>query len=219
MKHTQIGIRIALLTALLAGIAVADVQVSITLTGDLDEMLGILQQLRRMGYGGDYDEDPLRLRVHSTHQAAEEAEMPPAASVAAPATEEAPPPPKPVIALNNPLAVPAAAPPGAAVRMTVEVVDMENAIDTLAATLNAAGVTVDMFDNGQNGDVAAGDGVWSAMLPLPGDLPLGPYEVTMLPYDANGAPILTATADQRAAHLRAVAAVSVIAPPESPSGS
>ncbi len=205
-----------LLATMIAGMAVADVQVSITLTGDLDEMLGILQQLRRMGYGGgEYDEDPLRLRVHSTHQTQQESVILPPENEAAPLEEEVTPelPPQPVIALNTPAIEPASAAPGSAVRVTVQVIDMENAIDTLAATLNAANVAADLFDNGQNGDIAAGDGVWSAMLNLPVDLPPGRYEVKILAYDANGAPILTLTADQRVTQLSAVIPLAVTPPP------
>ncbi len=205
-----------LLTAALAAMAVADVQVSITLTGDLDELLGILQQLRRMGYGGGgYDEDPLRLRVHSTHQAQQESVMLPPENETVPVEEEAVPelPPQPVMALNTPAIEPASAAAGSAVRVTVQVIDMENAIDTLSAILNAANVTADLFDNGQNGDIAAGDGIWSAMLALPPDLPAGQYEVKILAYDANGAPILTLTPDQRVTQLSAVLPLAVTPPP------
>lgn len=205
-----------LLATTLAGMAVADVQVSVTLTGDLDEMLGILRQLQRMGYGGgEYDEDPLRLRVHSTHQTQQESVMlPPDAETIPLKMEAAPePPPKPVIALNTPTVEPTAAAPGSAVWVTVQVIDMENSIDTLSATLNAADVTADLFDNGQNGDIAAGDGIWSAMLPLPPELSPGQYEVKILAFDANGAPILTLTADQRVTQLSAVIPFTITPPP------
>lgn len=205
---------------LLAWPAHGEVNVSLTITGNIDEITAIVQQLRTMGYGGGFDaNDPLKLRVHSTHNVQEEsvapAPPPPAPQGApqappAPPAQPAPPPPpppepKPVLALNNPVLSPASINPGQAVLVTVEVIDLQNAIDTLAATFGATKATVDLHDNGTNGDVAVGDGIWSARLTVPAEAAPGPYEVNIAAYNANGAPIMTLTKDQRIVPLNAKA--------------
>lgn len=201
------GVRIlAVLVAasiVLGAAAGADVSVTLTISGDMDEILAILQLLRSMGYGGSApEEDPLRLRVHSVHSSDEKAAASSVSdetgAVPAPAPE---PEPKPVIALQNPAAEPASVKAGAAVVVRTEVIDQQNAIDTLAATLGKTNVTVDLHDNGEQGDTTAADGVWSGTLTVPPETRAGAYEIAILAYDGNGDPIMTLTADQRVTNL------------------
>ncbi len=201
--------------AALTGRAYADVEVSLTISGSTSEILAILQQLKNMGYGGT--EDPLKLRVHSLHNVQDESMVkegalstPEGGAVADSQTEgqaegqvEAPPEPKPVIALNNPVVTPATAAPGQNMLVTVEVIDLKNAIDTLSVSFGAGKPPVDLHDNGTNGDTAPGDGLWSALLPIPADAAQGPHELTIAAFDANGAPIMTMTKDQRVVPLNA----------------
>ncbi|HPO17012.1 MAG TPA: hypothetical protein PLI09_26480 [Candidatus Hydrogenedentes bacterium] len=212
--------------AALAGPVYADVEVSLTITGNTEEILAILQQLKNMGYGGT--EDPLKLRVHSMHNVQEESmamEGAPAAPEGASAIEgqpegaaegqpegqqEAPPEPKPVIALNNPVAAPASVIAGQNALVTVEVIDLKNTIDTLSVSFGAGKIPVDLHDNGTNGDTAPGDGIWSAVLPIPLDAAQGPHEITISAFDANGAPIMTLTKDQRVVPLNAKVQITVI---------
>ena len=215
---------------LLAAPVSAEVNVSLTITGSMDEIMAIVQTLKNMGYGGGIDaNDPLKLRVQSTHNVQPEsiAQTPaapaaPAAdpavptpaqtSVPAPAQAPAPAPapePKPVIALNNAAVKPASLSPGQPVLIMVEVIDLQNAIDTLAASLINTKVSVDLHDNGTNGDAVAGDGVWSASLTLPADLPAGPHDIGITAYDGNGTVIQTLTKDQRVVPLNAKTQVTV----------
>lgn len=215
-----------LVMAALAGHVFADVEVSLTITGNTEEILAILQQLKNMGYGGA--EDPLKLRVHSMHHVQEESmamEGAPAAPEGASGAEgqpegaaegqpegqqEAPPEPKPVIALNNPIAAPASVPTGQNTLVTVEVIDLKNAIDTLSVSFGAGKIPVDLHDNGTNGDTAPGDGLWSAVLLIPMDAAQGPHEVTISAFDANGAAIMTLTKDQRVVPLNAKVQIMVM---------
>ncbi len=204
-----------LVLAALTGRAYADVEVSLTISGNTSEILAILQQLKNMGYGGT--EDPLKLRVHSLHNVQEESmaqeglsalpegEMAPEGHPEGQAEGqvEAPPEPKPVIALNNPAINPVSAAPGQNLLVTVEVIDLKNAIDTLSVTFGAGKPPVDLHDNGTNGDTAPGDGLWSALLPIPAEAAQGPHELIIAAFDANGAPIMTMTKDQRVVPLNA----------------
>ncbi len=213
MRANGVRVLAAMATAamVLGAWAGAEVSVTLTISGDMDEILAILQLLRSMGYGGSApEEDPLRLRVHSVHSSDEEtaASSVPgeAGAVAAPEPE---PEPKPVIALQNPTADPASVKAGETVVVRTEVIDQQNAIDTLAATFGKTAVTVDLHDNGEQGDATAGDGVWSGTLAVPPETRAGAHEITILAYDANGDPIMTLTADQRVTSLSAKTGLTV----------
>lgn len=168
-----------LCAALLApAFAAAELRFSLTIEGSPEEIMAVLRQLRRSGIGGNAEEaggDPLRLRVFSATGDAVE--------TPAPAGSAAPEPP---VDLRAALVSPPGGPPGAPVLITVRVRDEEHRVDTVAAWIPAVSLTADLHDNGQGGDVTAGDGIWSATLAVPDTLPDGAHEVTLTAYDANG---------------------------------
>lgn len=195
--------------ALFNGWAAGEVQVTLTISGDLDEILAVVQHLKQMGLGtGDWEpNDPLKLRIHSV-QAMPGAEPAPEAAAPAETAPEPMPAPEPALALREASAVPPNPSPGAPVLVSVRVVDEEGRIDTLAATLAKTNVTVDLKDDGSHGDAAAGDGVWSATLPTPADA-AGPYEIQIIAYDANGHPLMALNQDRILANISAQTGIEV----------
>jgi hypothetical protein len=200
---------LALLALAVCSPVCAEFSVTLTINGDLDEILAIVQQLKRMGLGEGIQfeaDDPLKLRVHSVHENAESA-------VEAPVDPEPPVPEPveaaPVLALDNAAVYPASVPPGAGVLVTVEVTDKEHLIDTLAATLGSGGPTVDLYDNGTGGDVTAGDGIWSASLLIPAETAPGEMDVVITAYDANGSPIMVLMPDYSLTRITAAVTVTV----------
>lgn len=205
----------------LAGLSLAgwgEVNVSLTITGDLDEILAIVQHLKQMGFGvGEPErENPMKLEIHSVQALPETSSAAPAENSSATPAEEAAPPaepapapvPEPTLALREPTATPPNPSPGAPVVITVKAVDKEGRIDTLAATLVNTSLMVDLKDNGINGDAAAGDGIWTGTLPTPPDGG-GAYEIQITAYDANGAPLMALNHDQILANVSAKTGINI----------
>lgn len=194
---------VVLLLSLMTATAHAEVTVSVTLTGSVDEMLPILQHLRDMGVGigpSSADSDSIKLQVHSmtTEQEVESA-------------PDAVPPPQPVLALTEAAITPAQAKPGEMAVVSVKVCDPDHVVDTLEASVGELGI--DLADNGSNGDAVAGDGVWSAAVEVPAGAPDGPCSVKITAYDAHGYPVSTPGAASEgnapAAPLSTEAAVTI----------
>lgn len=180
------------LIALFAAIpaAHAEVTVSITISGTVEELVPILQKLQELGLGGaTASGDPLKLNVHSvmTNEGA--------AAAAPPAIESA-------------VVEPASAKAGEAVLVTAKIADAGHAIDTVAATVGET--KVDLFDNGMEGDATAGDGIWSRRVTLSPALAAGDVAVAVNAYNANGEPVLITGADGQSAPLTAQAKVTVV---------
>lgn len=168
----------AVLALFLPGFASAELRMSLTIEGSPEEIMAVLRQLQQAGLGGSAEtpgHDPMRLRVFS------------ATGEPAPETVPTEPPaPEPPVDLRAALVSPPSSPPGAPVLVSVRVRDLEQRVDTVAAWIPAVALTADLHDNGQGGDVTAGDGIWSATLVVPETLPDGAHEITLTAYDANG---------------------------------
>jgi hypothetical protein len=162
----------------------AELEVSLEISGSVEEVLAVLQHLQAAGFGqpGAEAAEGLKLEVHSTATSAEGA-----APMPEPAAET-PPAPEPTLALRNVQMAPAAVAAGEVLRVTVDVRDEAKLIDTVAANMHTAEkeFTFDLFDNGSHGDVAAGDGVWSVNVAVPGAATPGDYTLTLYAYDASG---------------------------------
>lgn len=181
-----------ILFTLVAFPAGADVQVSVTLSGPIDEILPILNQLKEMGVGtAAQGQDPLQLRVHSVFEGSAPSPAQQAPSQTAP-TEAAPAPTAVAPEGFTDFSVsPNKVAPGKNVLLTVRVNDPQHAVDTVAATVGAMnGVSFDLYDNGSNGDKTAGDGVWSYQLQVPAGLTAKDYEINVAAFDAYGAPVM-----------------------------
>lgn len=169
-------------------VARAEVSISITISGSIDELLPILRQLQNMGVGaGDGTEDPLKLNVHSV-MTGEDMALP-GAEPAASATE-APPPAVVTLGITSASAVPNPAKAGGNVLFTATVGDPNHVVDTVGLTIGD--VTFDLFDNGANGDLKAMDGIWSRSYELPTTLSPGDHVATINAYDVNGEPVVLA---------------------------
>jgi hypothetical protein len=164
----------------------AEVEVSVTLTGDVDELIVVLKTLQQMGVGVEAKtEDPLdelRLQMHSFLEPEEVAE-----ETSAPEAEpEAP--AEPVLGFTEVKLEPAKAAPGQLVLVTATVSDPGKVVDTVALSLGDS-QEFDLFDNGQGGDETALDGVWSRKMEVPYNKAAGDFIVTVTAYDVNGDPI------------------------------
>lgn len=173
--------RLVLVLALVAlvGVSVskAEVTISVTITGSIDELLPILRQLQAIGYGGEESGDPLKLRVHSIMTGEESGETVPAPA-SQPSEEPAP------LGFQGASVQPAAAKVGETVLFTARVSDPDHVVDTVALTVGD--ITFDLFDNGANGDAKAMDGAWSRNYELPASLAPGEHVASITAYDVNG---------------------------------
>lgn len=171
-----------------------EVTVSITISGPVEELVPILKKLQELGLGGaTASTDPLKLNVHSVITGVEQP-----VPAAQPAIEKA-------------AVEPATAKAGDTVLITAKVNDPGHVVDTVAAT-SVGDLKLDLFDNGAEGDVTAGDGVWSRKITLPPDakeLPTGEMAVTVHAYNANGEAVQVAGTDGQPAPLTAQATLTI----------
>ncbi|HUW61499.1 MAG TPA: choice-of-anchor X domain-containing protein [Candidatus Bathyarchaeia archaeon] len=165
--------------------ALAEVTVSVTLTGPIDELLPILEHLREMGVGAaGTDDEALKLEMHSvaTPEEKEEAGQPTAA--------EPPAPPQPAgPSLAGFTMEPAVARVGEKLWMSILVLNGVGIVDTVSAMIGGMNTQFELHDNGENGDPVAGDGQWSAEIMLDPQLPAGQIPLNIVAFDANGQPV------------------------------
>jgi hypothetical protein len=209
----------------------AEVDVSVTLSGDIDEIIAVLVQLRNLGIGENIAaqaEDPLRLHVHSI--AVGSLDDPPAdaeqqgasgadrqAEAPQPAEPEQPaaPPPPPTPNLADATVEPTTAAPGQPVTVTVAANDPDHAIDTVAVEFDTpAPLMRDLYDTGTEGDAQAGDGVWSRRIVLPPDLASGEYTGRIVGFDINGEPLTARTGDGEPRRVQTGVTLTVAEPAE-----
>jgi len=164
--------------------ASAQVEVSVTLSGTVEDMLPILQHLRDMGFGDAADievsggDDAVRMSVHSVMTGEGEEAL--ATDTEALAVPEG-------LALVNAKFQPTSAKAGEVALLTVSVRDPENRVDTVAATFrDVPDGTLDLFDNGTQGDRKVGDGVWSRRVPVFAQLQAGQHVLEISAFDVNG---------------------------------
>ncbi|MFM1919769.1 MAG: hypothetical protein RLZZ303_1403 [Candidatus Hydrogenedentota bacterium] len=170
---------LALAALAAAPAARAELEVSLEISGSVDEIMAVLDQLKQAGLGQESEEggEGLRLEVQST-----------ATPEGAPAEAAPPPAPEPPITLGSVVVEPASVTPGQVLRVTVAVKDQDRVVDTVAANMrnNGKEFTFDLFDDGSHGDEAAGDGVRSVNVAVPGAATPGEYEIVFFAYDAAG---------------------------------
>lgn len=181
-----------------AGLAAADLSVTVNITGSIDEVLPLLRHLQDLGIGvtasGD---DAPKLEVHSVMSGAE-----PAA------------PAPPVLGFQEVVIEPATAKPGVTVLVTARVSDPDKVVDTVAATIG--GQTIDLFDNGSEGDAAALDGLWSRNIVLPATLPAGETVISVSAFDVNGDAVQLVAHDGAKSPMTALGAVNIDASEPAP---
>ncbi|HRI89451.1 MAG TPA: hypothetical protein PK869_14355 [Candidatus Hydrogenedentes bacterium] len=183
-----------LLFLALAAPAFAEVKVSVTITGTIEELIPVLQKLQELGIGGaPAVDDPLKLNVHSVMTEA-----------GAPADAPAP------LAIGPVTVEPAAAKAGDSVLISAAVQDQGRAVDTVAAAIGE--LRIDLFDNGTEGDLTAGDGIWSRQIALPATLAAGDAPVSVSAYNASGEAVTVPDATGNPVPLTAEGKVSIATP-------
>lgn len=170
-------------------------EVTVSISGTLNDMLPVLQLLRNMGFGFESPEDaeqPLRLEVHSVVsdgdliKDAVAGDIPGVAERAA--QDAAPVPDK--LGLYNPAVDPASATPGNSMTVSVMLADPERLVDTMSARIvGAEGALADLYNDGTHGDAAANDATWTGTLVLPATLLAGAHHIELVAYDDYGDPV------------------------------
>ncbi len=204
---TRRTILIMALAAFMAPLALAEVSISITISGSIEELLPILRQLQNMGVGvSDGTEDPLKLNVHSV-MTGDDMPLPGAEPAQAPVEPQ--PEPKPMgLGIHETSVAPNPAKTGESVLFTATVGDPNHVVDTVGLTLGD--VTFDLFDNGANGDLTAMDGIWSRSYELPASLPPGDYVAMISAYDVNGEPVILAGEGEEPKPIAAEAPFTIV---------
>ena len=193
----------------------ADVDVTVTITGNLDDIIAVLEQLKRAGIGGSRTgssrEDALQVKMHSI---SEKGKIP--GSILESLQPEAEPKPAPVVALEAVQAEPTSLLAGEKLRISVRAVDEAHLIDTVTAGIPDLGLLADLTDDGTRGDATLGDGVWTAEVTLPANAAPATYAIEIMAYGAYGAPLNRALPNGTQELLRAEASVVVESLPEMP---
>lgn len=185
-------------SVLCAGQAQATLKVSITLEGDVDTLIQVLEYIKSQGLDIQESESPLKFEVHSISSATTQ---PPQEIQAEEILVE-----EESLAVQEPTTPPLvldiiqelhlgthSLAPGETTRLSVAVEDPRMLMDTMTARLEISDDTrllYDLLDDGTRGDETAGDGVWSTILSIPAGIAEGDYKLVITPYDAYGAPIM-----------------------------
>lgn len=191
------------------GAAYAELSVSVTISGPLDELLPLLQHLKDMGIGHGGGASGIHLEMNSV--AVPVPSTPSPALAQSTAVPPVPPPlPKPVLGFSEAQSFPSTAKPGSAILVSVRVGDPDRQVDTIAATVVGTPGVVDLYDNGTHGDVTAADGIWSASITLNNAVKAGDYLVTITAYNRNGLAVMVPGPDKQEIPLSAQAKITVI---------
>ena len=165
---------------------------SVTISGPIDEILPLLEQLKDMGVGAPSTDESLRVELRSVAKAPEAAE-----------------PPKPPLALEALQADPPSVRVGEPVRLSVRVSDPAGVVDTVAATISGVAGSVDLYDNGTHGDATVNDGVWSASVVTDAPLAPGEHTVAVSAFNAFGTVVMAPGADGKPVPLTCETKIAV----------
>ena len=200
---------------LMTGVAYAELSVSVTISGPLNELLPLLQHLKDMGIGHGGGESGIKLEMNSVAVPAPGPNTAPVPAPETPAAQPAPapaapqPPPKPILGFSEALVTPAIAKAGTTVLVSVRVSDPDHQVDTIAATVVGTPGVVDLYDNGTHGDVTAADGIWSAAVTLDSQVKPGDYLVSITAYNRNGLAVMVPGPDKQEIPLSGQAKMTV----------
>ncbi|HOE66336.1 MAG TPA: hypothetical protein PLO62_07400 [Candidatus Hydrogenedentes bacterium] len=191
----------------LGSMAQAEVSVSVTLTGPIDQLLPILQYIKDLAPGAAGSQEGLRLQLHSVSGES----APSAGSAGETAGQEPQAAGQPLaLSIHPPRIEPVAVRPGESLKISTRIADPDRQVDTVGVTIpQLDGQTFDLYDNGSNGDAQAGDGIWSYAFTLPPTAAPGQYALNIVAYDKNGTPLLVKAADGRSRLLQAQAPFTV----------
>ncbi len=169
--HTFLAI--ALLAC--APIATAALEVSLTVSGDIDEIQALLRFIeKRNKRPADDGDNPLKISLHSmTSGDMTTLDTKPASM------------PRPV-KLSPPQLSAEKLTPGQSTLITVAVRDDRGDVDTVAIQVVGTNLRTDLYDDATHGDLKAKDNVWSVSLTPMEATPAGRYELIVTAFDRNG---------------------------------
>lgn len=203
----RFAVAFALAAFFLASHAFAEMSVSVTINGPIEEIVALLQHLKDLGIGQTSapGQGPYKVTITSVATTSKEPEPP---ALPQPPAEPQP-PPKPSLALSDAKVEPAEAKPGASILVTVKVSDPDHLIDTIAATVDGMPGSAELYDNGTHGDAAAGDGVWSGAIALVPQTAPGEHAISIAAFNAGGNPVMKTVENQPPVPLKAETKVAV----------
>jgi hypothetical protein len=101
--------------------------------------------------------------------------------------------------------------PGDESVISVKVIDTKGVVAAVTATVREyPEVTLDLNDIGEQGDLVAGDGVWSIAFDIPYEAPEGEYNWDFEAFDADGNPVKITTKEGGEKSLIAEAPVELV---------
>ncbi len=163
---------LSLLIVCMTQFTTSGLEVSLNIKGSFEEIYKVLECLKSLGFGTTTEEqmseDPLKVHIFSSTSNKEK-------EVAI----------IPSVGFQEITIEPSIPYPGEEIKIFAKVVNESGEIDTVSASLMGTSISVDLRDDGENGDVAGGDGIWTGILPLPEDVK-GNKIIVVSAYDPNG---------------------------------
>ncbi|MFO7976895.1 MAG: choice-of-anchor X domain-containing protein [Candidatus Hydrogenedentota bacterium] len=201
LRSMLVGAFIAAFSSEAAWAAGAGPEVTVSISGSLNEMLPVLELLRNMGFGfasPDDTEQPLRLEVHSVVRDSdllkETFDVEGTGGEGKTATEE--PVSMDALGLYKANVEPATAAPGDRVTVSVVVGDPNGVVDTVGAEIvGVEAAHADLYDDGTHGDATPNDGTWTCTMTLPSEMVSGAHHIELVAYDDYGDPVKTESGD------------------------
>jgi len=147
---------IILVFMLLCPISSYALELTLNIKGSMEEISKVLECLKQSGLGLTSQQegmDPFRIHIYSSNEASQEETQ---NRISIGFTEIR-------IEPENPIS-------GTPIKIMAKMVDTLNIVDTLSATLFGTSISIDLKDDGQNGDETAGDRIWSGIFNLPADV-------------------------------------------------
>jgi hypothetical protein len=168
-----------LLVAIPVATSSAEIRLQLTINGDIDELIEVLEKLRGMGVDVAVEPSNSELSKIQVRSVTDDRENRKAA---------APPPEPEEVGLEFlwARAQPKLADPGSTVLIEVKLSDPWRDVETIGAALKGVKLEFDLLDTGDRGDRVARDGIWSFGLNLPLSADSRQYSIRVVAYDKNG---------------------------------
>lgn len=154
--RTMVYLSIFLLTLFFCFIHTEALELTLSVSGTMNEIEKVLDCLRQSGLGvstSQMDTDPFRVHIYSSNETVKEESK---GSIIVGFTEIKTEP-------ENPIA-------GTSLKLFAKITDTLNIVDTVSVSVFGTPIASDLKDDGQNGDEVAGDGIWTGNFSLPPDV-------------------------------------------------
>lgn len=130
-------------------------EVTLNIKGSLEEIEKVLHCIQQSGLGvsTQSETDPFRVHIYSSNEVVSKEEK---ENLSVGFIEIRTEPEQPVA--------------GTPFKLTAKIIDNLNVIDTVSVNIFGTTLSLDLKDDGQNGDDIAGDGIWTGIFNLPPDV-------------------------------------------------